>query len=42
MFEISLLMIRLVESNGLLSMVLFSDSTKFALESSQLVFLGFT
>ena len=42
MFEMSLLMIGLVGFDGLLIIVLFSDSTKFALESSQLVFLGFT
>jgi len=41
-FEVSLLMIRLVESDGLLIVALFSDSTKFTLESSRLVFLGFT
>ena len=35
-------MIRLAESNGLLIVALFLDSTKFALESSQLVFPGFT
>ena len=42
MFEMSLLMIGLVGSNGLLIVMLFSDLTKFTLESSQLVFPGFT
>jgi len=41
-FEISLFMIRLAESDGLLIVVLFSDLIKFALESSQLVFPEFT
>ena len=41
MFEVSLLIIRLVGSNGLLIMALFSDLTKFTLESSWLVFPGF-
>jgi len=41
-FEMSLLMIGLVGSDSLLIIALFLDLTKFALESSQLVFLGFT
>jgi len=39
-FEVSLLMIGLAESDGLLIVTLFSDLTKFALESGQLVFPG--
>jgi len=35
-------MIRLVGSDGLLIVVLFSDLTKLTLESSWLVFPGFT